>query len=79
MGPKGNTGPEGRSGQPGPPGAPGPPGPPAPAPQVPPDLFTSYARRRRSIEESMETATEDNFEEGIHDVLRQTLILSKSP
>lgn len=76
MGPKGNTGPEGRSGQPGPPGAPGPPGPPAPAPQLPPDLFTSYTRRRRSVDESMETATEDNFEEGDveHDVLRQTLI-----
>lgn len=75
MGPKGSPGPEGRPGQSGPPGAPGLPGPPAPTPQLPPELFTSYARRRRSVGESIETATEDNFEEGIHVVLRQTVIL----
>lgn len=65
LGPKGSPGPEGRPGSPGPPGTPGPPGPPAPAPQLPPELFTSYTRRRRSVElQSMESVTEDNFDEG---------------
>lgn len=58
------SGPEGRPGLPGPQGLPGPPGPPAPAPQLPAELFAS-SRRRRSVEiSSMESATEDNFEEG---------------
>lgn len=64
LGPKGSTGPEGRPGLTGPPGSPGPPGPPAPAPQIPPELFMSYTRRRRSAElQSVESVTEDNFEE----------------
>lgn len=65
LGPKGSPGPEGRPGLPGPPGAPGPPGPPAPPPQLPPEILTSYTRRRRSVDiQSQESATEDNFEEG---------------
>lgn len=67
LGPKGQTGPEGRPGLPGPPGAPGPPGPPAPAPQIPQQLLSSYRRKRSidSISSSIETGTEDSFDDGI--------------
>lgn len=63
LGLKGEPGPEGRPGLPGPPGSPGLPGPPAPPPQLPAELFSSY-RRRRSVDDSVETATEDNPEDG---------------
>lgn len=62
LGPKGAPGLDGRPGQTGPAGAPGPPGPPAPAPQLPPELFSSY-RRKRSVEDE-ESATDDGVEEG---------------
>lgn len=52
---------------PGPPGAPGPPGPAANVPQIPHELLTSYRRRRSAdIASSMESVTEDPFDEGLY-------------